>query len=140
MENSEERRSGCERPPRCFALRDGDYGLVIHAGIGLPAAAAKLAGCARVDILLPDPDFWHLAGFLSVGNVCPGAEIRIFAPFNIMKFSVKPFWPVNLIAGTYEAVEEGTAVSLGSGYSAVFSGIGVSVTGPEGPVSLPEDL
>jgi len=104
----------------CYVLRDGEYGLVINAGSGLQNAAKQLTGCRRVDILLSSREFVSVAGFLSVGNVCPEAKIRIYSVFDIGSFSVHPFWPVNLVKGTQTRVVPGRRYHLGKGYAVSF--------------------
>lgn len=105
----------------CYVVRDGDYGIVIGGGSGLERASACLRGCTSVDILLGSMDFRDLMGFLAAPAVCEGARLRIVAPFDMERFAVNPFWPVNLIRRICVNVPTGKPFRLNNMYSVTFT-------------------
>ena len=105
----------------CYVLRENDYGMVIGAGSGLEKAVAKLKGCTSVDVLLGSLDFRDLMGFLAAPKLCPGASLRIIAPFPMERFSVNPFWPVNLIRKNCVQVSAGKPFRLNDRFTVTFT-------------------
>jgi len=60
-------------------------------------------------------------GFLTAPFVCPGAEVRIISPFGAERFSVNPFWPVNLIRKNCLTVPAGKPYRLNDSYTVLFT-------------------
>jgi len=116
----------------CYVFKDRDYALLFNAGSGLGNAKDLIKKCGRVDIILTNDNFENIMGFLAANDVSQQARIRVFATFDISKFSQHPYWPVNIIRADFIPIVKDTCVRLNTDYSIEF----IATKNPESFISV----
>lgn len=106
----------------CYALKRGDYAVLIDCGSGLRSGRDLLADCGRIDVLLTHVHYDHLLGLLNWSVFPKGARLRFFAPFErwfgadtLTRFMSPPFWPYTPDMGDLINVPSPGAAELDEG-------------------------